>query len=162
MSYADTDRKVLLGFTEAVRGWTDIFLADTANQTLDLSTTLLEDDMMDLRRVRWYSIHTEPELEKLWLRYVDRENEEGEKKNSLFDYVMTGSTYMLLHNPVTDTEFSSFIRHLARTLSWPSRAVAIPADIRGYLGGAEEFTSALETNHWLIFLILLSMIKIEQ
>ncbi|MCY1303250.1 hypothetical protein D9M70_529460 [compost metagenome] len=106
-------------------------------------------------------MHTEPELEKLWLRYVDRDIEDAETKASLHDYVMTGCTYMLLNNPLSDTEYNSFIAHLARCLSWPNRSILVPNEQRDYSATADTFAGILRDNYWIIFLIILAMSDIE-
>jgi hypothetical protein len=162
MAYADSDRKILEGLTASIKKWTDVFLNDPASVVLDLRTTYLKDDLIELRRIRWFSMHTEPELEKLWLRYVDRDIDDTETKASLHDYVMSGCTHMLLHNSMSDTDYGSFIAHLARSVSWPNRSLLVPADQREYSASIEKFVSILKDNHWIVFLILLAMSDIEQ
>lgn len=161
MSFAERDTKHLAGFKQAIRDWTKLFLADPANIALDLRTTLLHEDLMELRRVRWFAMHTEPELEKLWLRYVERDVEDKEVKESLYDFVMTGTMYMLLNNPIADSDLTSFINHIASTISWPARAKLIPTHQREYMGGSEQFKTILEGNPWIIFLFLFSIVDHE-
>jgi hypothetical protein len=162
MAFADSDRKTLEGLTTSIKKWTDIFLNDPACTVLGLRDGFLREDLMELRRIRWFSVHTEPELEKLWLRYVDRDIEDTEVKASMFDYVMTGCTYMMLHNPMSEADYNSFIDHLAGALTWPSRAILVPVDHKQYSAPASTFTGILKTNYWMVFLILLAMSDIEQ
>ena len=161
MAFADSDRKILTDYSASIKKWTDIFLNDSVSSVLNLRETYLRLDLLELRRIRWFSIHTEPELEKLWLRYVDRDIEDAEAKASLHDYIMTGCTYMVMQNPTSDAEYESFITHVAKSLSWQHRAVLVPQEERQYAAPAETFINLLKLNHWLLFLVLLSMSDIE-
>lgn len=160
MAPALGNKAILNNLVGSIAEWTRIAFEDSVSAALGLRETLSE-DMVELRRIRWFSMSAAPELDKLWLRYVDRDIENDEAKQSLHDYVMLGTTYMMMQNPLTDEEYNGFIDHMAKSISWPNRATLIPDALREYFGQEEVFKKLLSTNHWLLFLILLSTSDIK-
>lgn len=162
MTNADKEKKIFSDLSASIVKWTDLFFSDKACVAFDLRTKFLEEDMIELRRIRWFSMHMESELEKLWLRYVDRPAVEDEEvRQSFHDFVMNGCVYILVNNPCTEQDFNDFVKHLSKSISWPQRASLVPESLREYFGTEEEFVKVLSSNTWLIFLILLSMTDIK-
>jgi len=157
MSFADVNARQLKGHLSSIKDWCNIFFNDSANIALDLRTKIIEEDLLELRRVRWFSLASGPELEKLWTRYVERTDEENpEVRESLMDFVMNGASYMVLHNPISDTDSKSFITHLAQTISWPHRSPLTPKHMKEYTTDMTAVITMLTDNHWVIFLFLLA------
>lgn len=162
MTTAEKDKKMFTDISASIVKWTELFLSDPASVALDLRTKFLEEDMIELRRIRWFSMHMESELEKLWLRYVDRPAlEDDEIRQSFHDYIMNGCVYVFANNPCSEQDYSDFIKHLAKSVSWPQRASLVPVQLREYFGKEEDFVNILTTNGWVVFLILLSMSDIK-
>lgn len=162
MSFAETDKKILTSLTESLQEWCSVFVKDPINETLGVKALILDNDLPQLRRVRWYAINSQVEAEKLWTRYVEQADQEGEVKDTLFDFYMNGATYIWMKNPISDAHYTSFISHLAGTVSWPSRSKLIPQEVQGYVVSSEQFNELLKNNHWLVFLLLLSVTDIQQ
>jgi len=162
MSFAETDKRVLEGLTASLKKWVALSFKDPVNEALNLRAVILKEDLPELRRIRWYTVKDLVEVQKVWLRYIENETHEGEMKQSLYDFYMNGATYLWLQNPTASAHYESFISHLATTLAWAKRCQAIPADSREYMGNSEELTALLKNNHWLVFMVLLSVTDIEQ
>jgi hypothetical protein len=161
MSFATTDRQTLDSLQASVRTWQIEFFKDQVNAAL-IEAQFYNDDLPELRRVRWYGVRNATDIEQLWKRFVDNAGLEGEARNSMFDFYMNGATYMWLQNPTASGHYDSFINHLASSLAWPSSATALPDDVREHVGTYEELKTILKGNHWLIFMILLSLPGVKQ
>lgn len=157
MSYADVNARLLEGHLKAIKAWCEIFFSDSASIALDLRAKIVDEDLLELRRIRWFSLASGPELEKLWTRYVERSAEEDpETRESLMDFVMNGASYMALHNAVSDADSKSFIAHLAQTISWPHRSPLTPKHMKEYTTDMNAVSTMLTDNHWVVFLFLLA------
>lgn len=158
---AETDRSTLDGLNEALRKWVDVQFKDTINVVLGLKEHVLGNDLPQLRRVRWYAMHDEVHAAELWQRYVENAELEGELKETVFDFYVTGASYIWLNNPVATANYDAFITHLADNLSWMARCKLVPDDIRQHAAKQEEIAEFLKGNHWAVFLILLSMLDLQ-
>lgn len=156
MSSQDMATSALTAYIESVRRWHETFTRDPVNSALGL-TEILSSDLMELRRVRWYSIN-EVALEQLWMRFIAPRDdiEVNELKETVFDYYINGATFMIMDNPIVDAKYRNLIAHLAHSLSWVSRSTLTPEYVREYSSQIEDMTKILEDNHWILFLILMS------
>jgi hypothetical protein len=159
---ADIDKRILDGLMKSSEVWLSGFFDNKVNLALGLKEQFYEQDLPQLRRIRWYSIRDMVEAQGLWLRYVDNEELEGEAKQTMFDFYMNGSTFVWLNNPIPSGHYEGFIAHLAASLSWPSRASAIPAETREHVASSEQMAELMKNNHWLIFLMLISLGQFDQ
>lgn len=157
MTMADTDKRILDGLSESVARWTNLFFSDEIIQVLGIKTHFIQNDLPELRRLRWFGLHDTAALEKLWKRFVENGDLEGEERQSMFDFYMNGATFMWMNNPVPSGHYDSFISHLATTLSWVKRAPAVPTDTREHVGSYDEMKAVLKDNHWVVFMVVLSM-----
>lgn len=162
MAFAETDKRILDNLLASLKDWVRVFMGDPVNNALGLRSIILDGDLPEIRRIRWYAVKDLVEAQKLWTRYVDNEEHEGEVRHSLYDFYINGATYLWLHNPVSSSHYDSFIDHLAYTLGWVQRSTAIPATTREYLGNTEELSALLKNNHWLLFMLLMAISDLEQ
>lgn len=158
---AETDRSTLDGLNAALRKWADIQFGDTTNTVLGLRTQIVDNDLPQLRRIRWYAMHDEVHAADLWQRYIENTELEGELKETVFDFYVTGASYIWLNNPVATANYDQFITHLANNLSWMQRCKLVPPDIKQYAAEQGQIESFLKGNHWAVFLILLSMLDLQ-
>ncbi len=161
MSFAVNDRQTLDSLQSALKTWQTEFFKDQVNAAL-IQDQFYSNDLPELRRVRWYGVRSAADIERLWKRYVDNADLEGEARNSMFDFYMNGATYLWLQNPTASGHYDSFINHLASSLAWASQATALPDDVREHVGSYEEMKAILKGNHWLVFMILLSLPVVKQ
>lgn len=161
MSATETDRSTLEGLNQTLLKWTQIQFAETTNVALGLREQIMNNDMPQLRRVRWYAMHDEVHAAELWQRYVENTELEGELKETVFDFYVTGASYIWLNNPTSTENYDAFITHLATNLSWMARCKLVPDDIRQYAAKLEQIETFLKGNHWAVFLILLSMLDLQ-
>lgn len=161
MSYADTNKTILEALRASVRDWYQITINDEINAALQLDD-VLRADMVELRRVRWYALNV-AEIEKLWKRYVSPDDREvdGEVRESLFDFYVNGGTYLWMDNPVTDANKTAFLGHMSSTLTWFGRSPLIPTTYRDFACTAEDMQGYLSSNPWIMFLVIMSMTKLE-
>jgi hypothetical protein len=158
---AVTDLNVLDGLNRALRKWVDIQFNDKTNTVVGLKEHVMENDLPQMRRVRWYAMHDEVHAADLWQRYVENVELEGELKETVFDFYVTGASYIWLNTPTATANYDAFIEHLASNLSWLARCKLVPGDIRQYAATHEQVTEFLKGNHWAVFLILLSMLDLQ-
>lgn len=158
---AETDRSTLEGLSEALRKWATLQFTDTINTVIGLKEQILNNDLPQLRRVRWYAMHDQVHATELWMRYMENEELEGELRETVFDFYVTGSSFIWLNNPVATAQYDAFITHLSTNLSWMARCTLVPTDIRQHVATQEQIEAFLKGNHWAVFLILLSMLDLQ-
>lgn len=160
-SLAENDLKTLEGLNSALRKWLDIQFNDPANIVLGLREQIVTNDLTDLRRVRWWANHDDVHAEQLWSRFIANAELEGELKDTVFDFYVTGASFIWINTPTVNAHYESFIEHLAQNLSWMSRCRLVPEDVRQYAAGHELIVNFLKGNHWVVFMILLSMLDVK-
>lgn len=156
MSIADSDKITLKRLQDSLVLWDQTFKRDPLNQALGVCETLQE-DLLDIRRVRWYSLAGIAGAEDLWRRHVECEGLTGEVREGVLDYYMNGATFIMLNTPMAHASQTSFIRHLCESLTWVNRSPLVPTHIREYALGFEDFVKLVSDNHWILFMILLSI-----
>lgn len=155
------ERIVLDQLNDAMRKWVDIQFKDQTNTVIGLRNQIMENDLPQLRRVRWYVMHDEVHAADLWQRYIENTELEGELKETVFDFYVTGASYIWLNTPTDTASYDAFISHLSRNLSWMERCMLIPSDIKQYAADNGKIEAFLKGNHWAVFLILLSMLDLQ-
>lgn len=158
---AEVDRSTLDGLNQALRKWTTNQFSDVTNSVLGLREQIMEQDLPQLRRVRWYAMHDQVHAADLWQRYIENAELEGEIKETVFDFYVTGASFIWLNNPTATVAYDQFITHLATNLSWMARCDLVPDDIKQHAATQEQITTFLKGNHWAVFLILLSMLDLQ-
>ncbi len=161
MSYAEQQNDLLKRLQAAIQSWWVLYSADPGNQVLG-TLDVLQNDLLNLRRVRWYSIRSADDAEALWANYVDKQNLEGEVRNGVFDFYMNGATYLWLSTPAVDAHISQLIKHITVNLSWVSRSPAVPETVREYAADVESLEILLTNNHWILFMVLLTITPLDQ
>ena len=160
-SFADNDLMVLDKLNASLLKWVDIQFKEIVNSTIGLREHIINVDLPSLRRIRWYAMYDDVHAGEIWQRYIENEELEGELRDSVFDFYISGSTYLWINNPVVQSHYSSFIDHLALNLSWMNRCRLVPEHIREHSSEMATFKEFLLNNHWVVFLILLSMADVE-
>jgi hypothetical protein len=161
MAATDTERSTLDNLNTALRKWTDMQFNDTTNTAIGLRAQIMEQDLPQLRRVRWYAMHDQVHATELWQRYVENLELEGELKETVFDFYVTGASYIWLVNPTASENYDAFIAHLCTNLSWMKRCTLVPPDLKEHAAEHAQIESFLKGNHWAVFLILLSMLDLQ-
>lgn len=161
MTASETVRNTLDGLNQTLHQWTKLQFGETTNIALGLREHIVVTDMPQLRRVRWYAMHDQVHAAELWQRYVENTELEGELKETVFDFYVTGASFIWLNNPTPQADYEAFVKHLATNLSWMKRCELVPDDIRGHSAEQEQIEEFLKGNHWAIFLILLSMQDVQ-
>ncbi|MNO14026.1 hypothetical protein D3C76_36660 [compost metagenome] len=162
-TYADHDKRILNDLQTALRDWCNLFFNDPVTTGLGVKEHIVESDLPELRRIRWYATSDEVSAEKLWTRYIDNKDLEhgSEFRNTVFDFYMSGATYLWLNTPVASGHLDQFIGHLATSLTWAKGCYFVPPETREYMSTHEDMTKFLKGNHWAIFLLLLSMTEVQ-
>jgi len=161
MASADNDRSTLDALNAAMQRWVDLQFNDVTNSAIGLMDHILGNDLPELRRVRWYAQHDAVHAETLWKRYIDNAELEGELKETVLDFYVTGASFIWLNTPIATANYNSFIDHLANNLSWMQRCALVPPDIKEHVGTVEQIKGFLTGNHWALFLVLLSMLDLK-
>ncbi len=162
MNSAEIDKHILDQLMVAVSEWRRLFMSDPVNVALNMDDHI-RDHLVKLRRVRWYAIGGAAAVEKLWKGFVEVDVEGLEEtKNATFDFYMNGATYMWMTTPVVHTQRESFIQHICETLSWVRSSPLVPTHVTEYAHDYEAFKLLLKDNHWILFMILLSMCPVDQ
>ncbi|QTH80283.1 hypothetical protein PA10_00083 [Pseudomonas phage pPa_SNUABM_DT01] len=161
--YAVHDKRILEDLKQALRNWCNIFFADPITAALGVKEHIVNNDLPELRRIRWYATSDEMAAEKLWLRYIDNQELEAnsELRNTVFDFYMSGATYIWLHTPVASGHLDQFIGHLTQSLTWAKSCKFVPEAAREYMSTPEEMKTFLKGNHWAVFMVLLSMSELS-
>lgn len=156
-----TEATTLERLNKTLRQWVEIQFKDTTNSVLGLKEQILGEDLPQLRRVRWYAMHDDVHATELWQRYVENLALEGELKETVFDFYVTGASYIWLNAPTATEQYDAFIKHLAHNLSWMKRCRLVPSDIQEQTAEEGQVETFLRGNHWAVFLILLSMLDLQ-
>lgn len=159
MDLQTRDITTLRALQGALKRWVDLFLSDPANQALGL-TQILDNQIIELRRVRWYSLDM-ADAEKLWNDYVYDDDQSAEVRESLLDFYLNGASFLWLETPVPSQHRITFMEHLVDSLTWVNRGSLVPEAIREYTVGAGTLSKILDGNHWILFMILLSLTSID-
>ncbi len=160
-SFADNDLTTLTKLNTTLHKWVSLQFKEVINQQIGLREHILNVDLPTLRRVRWYAMFDDVHAGEIWQTYIENPELEGELRDSVFDFYISGSTYLWMNNPIVGNHYSSFIDHLALNLSWMNRCRLVPEHIREHSAEMTRFKEFLQDNHWAVFLILLSMADIE-
>lgn len=161
MAATDVDRSTLEKLNEALRKWASLQFNDPTNIAIGLRAQIMEQDMPQLRRVRWYAMHDQVHATELWQRYIENAEIEGELKETVFDFYVTGASYIWLVNPTASENYDAFIKHLCTNLSWMKRCQLVPPELKDHAAEQEQIDAFLRGNHWAVFLILLSMLDLQ-
>jgi len=161
MQMASNNKEVLDSLSQALKVWCDLSFRDSVNEVMGLKEHFLSNDLLEIRRVRWYSMHEPIEIERLWLKLVDNSTLDGELKNAVFDFYVTGATFIWTHTPVEQEVYNSFIKHLANTLGWVKRGTMVPDHVKEYAADTDVLIKLFTDNHWLVFLVMLGLTDIQ-
>lgn len=161
MAFADNDRSTLDALNAALKRWVDMQFNDPTNVAIGLDEHILKTDFPELRRVRWYAMFDAVHAEELWKRYIDNAELAGELKETVFDFYVSGASFIWLNTPIASSSYDSFIGHLATNLSWMQRCSFVPPDVKEHVGSTDKIQAFLKGNHWALFLVLLSMLDLK-
>lgn len=159
MTYADSDKAILQSHIAAVEDWMSLYRSDVVNETVGAVEFIFKEQLPEIRRVRWFSIASPVELLSLWKRFVDIDDEDRERKESVFDFYVNGTSYMQLMSSLASAHADSFYAHVAQSLTWTQRAGVMPDLIKENSTTKENIVKMLKENPWALFLILLTLIK---
>lgn len=107
--------------------------------------------ILDLRRgIRWFQQSVETHIRDIW--------SDIRKSEDLLDYVMTGTTELLLRGSPTQVEKQHLLEDLAESWSWSATGCDIDQTIRERSPAYTFAHQQLTKNQWLIFVYLLQFI----
>lgn len=158
MTYADSDKAILQNHIAAVDGWISLYRSDAVNDAVGAVEMVFNEQIPEIRRIRWFSIASPVELLNLWTRFIETDDANKERKESVFDFYVNGTAYMQLMAPIASAHADSFYAHVAHSLTWTQRAGVVPDIVRENSTTKENTVKMLKDNPWALFLILLSLI----
>lgn len=161
MIYTDNDRAILQTRIDAIHGWINIYRNDKAYAAVGAVNQVLETDLLEIRRIRWFSIAGDDELSLIWHRYFDNEAVSGEARESLFDFYAQGVQFMEMMAPVASGHLESFHAHLARSVTWPERTSVIGNVVQENTSTYSNLLAMIKNNPWVVFLIVLGMMDVK-
>ncbi|MNP88979.1 hypothetical protein D3C85_13730 [compost metagenome] len=157
MAYTDNDRIMLQDRIVAIGDWLNLYCADRVNVASGATQQILQNDIHEIRRIRWFSVASVNELATIWYRFVENEDLEGEGREGVFDFYTQGVTYMEMMAPIASGHLESFLAHVAKAVTWPERSVVVSDIVRDNASSYENVLTMLKGNPWVVFMIILGM-----
>lgn len=155
-----TVQESLAKLRNVVTEWTDFSFEEPINESMQLKKHIVENHLPDIRRIRWYSMHSELHAEQLWLKYVKDSRLEGEVQQSVFDYYISGTTYMLTHCHFTEQERQALLGHIAESIKWMGKAAYVPTEVKQYAEETDKLDGFIRNNPWILFIFILGGLRI--
>lgn len=155
-----TVQESLTRIRKVVLEWSDFHLTEPLNETLGVGEYIITNHLPEIRRIRWYSMHSALHAEAMWQKYVKDPGLEGEKQQSVFDYYVSGTTYMLAQCHFTEQERSALLGHIAASVQWMHKSPFIPTDVKQYTEESAGLDGFIRNNPWILFIFILSGLKI--
>jgi hypothetical protein len=140
--------------------WIELFVSDLDNQNSG-AVDQLKIDILELRKIRWYSCQSDEFLKDIWQRFIDNEKIDKPLREAMNDFYLMGTGYILHRNNIPSGVYESFIKTLTHGITWVNRSFKIPDSLKEHTVGFEEFNSMVSNTPWLLFLILLSSLKLD-
>lgn len=160
-TYAESDKAALEAHLEAVDNWVGMWASDVANLACGAVKYFLDEQLLEIRRIRWYSITSEAELKEIWAKFIQPKAIDGEQAESILDFYITGTSYMQVLCPIATTHYDQFTGHLAKAMVWPKSATVASDLVRQNSANTAEFSQLIKSNPWMVFLIILSILPIK-
>lgn len=150
----------LVRIRKVVADWADFHFEEPVNESMGVGQYIIENHLPDIRRIRWYTMHSELHAESLWLKYVKDSRIEGELHQSVFDFYVSGTTYMLTHCYIEATERQALLDHIAKSVKWMEGSPYVPSEIKQYAEESAKLDSFIRDNPLMLFIFILSGLKI--
>jgi len=161
MVYSDNDRAILQSRINAIQEWVALFSRDSVNNAIGAVNHVVNNDLPEIRRIRWFSVASENELSAIWYRYFENITLDGEVKESVFDFYALGVQYMEMMAPIASGHSEGFQAHLARSITWPERTVVIGESTKDNISSYGNVMSMIKSNPWVMFFIILGMMDVK-